>query len=611
MLHTMRSAAKYIWVLIALAFIGGFLFYQVSGLGGRQSVTPGTAVGSVNGRDITQAEWSRAYTQLINSQQQSGQALNDDEIQRMKDQAFSSIVNDILLQQEIARRGISVTNDEIRQAALNSPPPDLASNPELQTNGQFDLQKYQRLLSSSVARDQGLLVQLEQYYRSQIPRSKLFDQIASTVYVTDAELWRAWRDARDSASVTVAAWSPDIVPDTAVQVSEAEIQAYYDANSKALADRPGVAVLTVTRIPRVISASDTAAALARAQSLRQEIVNGAAFGDVAKRESADSASAVQGGSLGPVTRDAVVKPFSDAVFSLPVGQLSQPVLTRFGYHLIRVDERSGDTATARHILIPIQQSDSAAVATDRLADQLARLAAAQSGQPARFDAAVRQLGLDTARIVVTQGDRAMWAGTYVPGVSAWAFSGVKPGDTSDLQDAGNAYYLARLDSLQPGGKPPLSAMRDRIRSRLVRQKKIQALLPRAQRAAAAIAGGATLERAAHAAGATLDTTDLFTRGSAVPALGQLNEAVGAAFGLPEGSVSQPVATSDAVYLLRVDRRIEASRAEWEQQKAAQRQAVLDQLRQQRVQEYLANLRAAASVEDSRARIEQALRAPVS
>ena len=106
----------------------------------------------------------------------------------MDDQAFEQLVTEILLQQEYKKRGIKVTDAEIIQAAQFSPPPELIQNPELQTDGQFDIAKYQRLLKSSAARQNGLLVQLENYYRNEIPRAKLYDQIAGDVFISGKDV---------------------------------------------------------------------------------------------------------------------------------------------------------------------------------------------------------------------------------------------------------------------------------------------------------------------------------------------------------------------------------------------------------------------------------------
>src|SRR6185503_10775369 len=111
---------------------------------------------------------------------------------------------------EYRRRGISVTDEELREFARYAPPPFMYNNPDLQTDGRFDPQKYQRLLASPQARQGGILLALESYYRSDIPKMKLYDQITDGVYVTDADLWRTWQDERDSAQVSFVAWRPTV-----------------------------------------------------------------------------------------------------------------------------------------------------------------------------------------------------------------------------------------------------------------------------------------------------------------------------------------------------------------------------------------------------------------
>ena len=311
------------------------------------------------------------------------------------------------------------------------------------------------------------------------------------MFVTDEQLWRAYQDAHDSAQVSYVELDPASIPDSAVHITDAELKSYFDSHKKSLGDRPGRAVLSVVAIPRVISAADTAAARAKADSLRAEIVHGAKFDDVAKRESADSASAVKGGSLGTVGKGAFVKPFEDAAYALKPGEMSQPVLTPFGFHIIKVDAHKGDSITVRHILVRIAQSDSSAALTDRRADSLAK--AANIDKPAEFDSVAHSLGLKIGHVVAIESDPLTWDGRYVAGASAWAFGGAKVGETSDLIDADDAYYLARLDSLQEGGKASFEASRDDIRRELLRTKKLDLLMPKAQAIVAAVHGGKTLE----------------------------------------------------------------------------------------------------------------------
>ena len=158
MLAQMRSAAKWIWIFIVVAFVGGFLFASTSGLLGRDRVTTQSVVATVNGTDIPYLTWVNVSNAIAQQrEQQMGRGLNGDERRAVEDQAFEQLVTDILLRQEYRKRGIRVSDEEVIQQARNNPPPALLNDPTLQTDGRFDLEKYQRLLSSPQARQQGLL----------------------------------------------------------------------------------------------------------------------------------------------------------------------------------------------------------------------------------------------------------------------------------------------------------------------------------------------------------------------------------------------------------------------------------------------------------------------
>jgi len=605
-LQSMRSSAKYIWIFLIIFFVGGFLLAETSGLLGRSPVTTSTAVATVNGEDILAVSWFNA-TQTLEQQatQQSGRTLSLDDRQRLKDQAFEELVDAALLRQEYKRRGIVVADEEIADAARSSPPPQLMQSPELQTNGQFDPEKYQRYLASPAARQEGLLLQLEAYYRDAIPREKLFQQVASDVYVSDARLWQAWKDARDTAQISYVAFRPEMLPDTGVVVPDNEIAEYYEKN-KTDFERPARATVSVLAIPRAVSPADSAAVRTRILGLRDRIAKGEKFEDVAKAESADSASGAAGGSLGKGVRGRFVPQFEDAAFALSPGELSQPVLTPFGYHLMKVDEKKGDSISIRHILLRIQQSDSAATVTDRKADELARMAASTTDKPEKLDEASKTLGIPIQKATVVETDALTINGRYVPSVGSWAFTGAAVGETSELFDAEDGYYLGRLDALTPGGIPSLQEATPEIKAVLSRQKKLDKAMPRA-RSLATRAAATSLEQAASGEGMSVTKSPRFTRVGGAEGIGRLNEAIGAAFSLPVGVVSAPIRTYDAIFVERVDSRVVADSAEWAKQKDVQRGQVMNQVRQQRVREFLTNLRANAKIEDRRKEVEVANR----
>ena len=605
MLQSMRSAAKYIWIVLIVAFVGSFLLYETSGLAGRSPVTTTTAIATVNGEDILLTSWQNAVNALEQQQQQQlGRGLTLDERKTLEDRAYDELVTELLLQQEFTRRGISVTDDEILEAARLAPPPQAMQSPDLQTDGQFDIAKYQRLLASPMARQSGMLAGLEAYYRSEIPKQKLFDQVASDAYVSDERLWQVYRDRHDSAQISFVVVGQEALTDTTVTVTDADISQYYNRNKKRFT-RPGRAVVSLLTVPRSVTAADSTDAKARIEKLRAEITAGAKFEDVAKRESSDSSSGALGGSLGKGGRGRFTPNFETAMYALKPGELSQPVLTPFGWHLIRVDSKAGDTLDVRHILVSIGQSDSSATRTDRRADSLASKAGSQS-DPKAFDEAAKTLGLSPASVVVFENEPLSYAGRYVPSVSAWAFSGVSAGESSDLFDSNEAYYLARVDSLTVGGQQSLADVKDDVRRRLAKEKRIEKLRPIAEQLAAA-ARSSTLEAAAAQRRFQVEKSAPFARVDAVPRMGQFEPAIGASFTVPVGQIGGPFKAVDGMVVLRVDSRTDASRPAFEADKAAQRQQLVQSLRQQRVDEFLTNLRESVKVVDKRPSVMAALR----
>jgi peptidyl-prolyl cis-trans isomerase D len=592
----MRSAAKWIWIFIVIFFVVGFLLLDTSGILGTSAITPATSVATVNGRDILYTAWvSRVQQASQQESERAGRALTLDETRRIEQRVLDQMIDEVLLEQEYRRRGIRLSVNEIQQAARYMPPPEVQQSPEFQIDGRFNMDKYLRFLSSPMAKERGILKSLEMYYRAELPKQKLFDQVAADVYVTDEQMWQAWQDVHDTAQVSYVAFTPDASKDSSLLVSDEEIRAHYEAHKKEF-DRPGRAQVSLLTIRRLITAADTAAAKAKAESLRREIVGGAKFEDVAKRESADSVSAEQGGALPRGTKGQFVPAFENAAAALRVGQISEPVLTQFGYHIIKLDEKKGDTLAIRHILLRIQQSDSAAVRTDRVADSLQTLAGGSDSQ--HFMDAAKKLGIAPVQALAFEGEPLTVQGRYVASASAWAFSGAKAGETSELLDSEDAYTLARLDTLIPGGIPSLEDARDEIRNRLLRDKRVEAMVP-AARALASAAVSSTLEAAAKAAGRVVVKSEPINRVEFVPGFGQGNRAIGAAFGLPVGTISEPIATNDAVYVLRVDRRVNASREEWAKQKTLQRMLLSQSARQERLQQFLLDLRTSAIIKDRR------------
>ena len=603
-MQAFRNAAKPLMVVLAVTFFA-WLVVDLSGITGNTGLLTATSVGNINGQGVDARTYERVVQQTIDQQQrQSPTGLGLEDVQQVRDQVWEQFIQNTVLDQEYARRGITVSDDEIVDALRTSPPPEFRDVPEFQTDSQFDMSKYQRWLTSSVA--QQYLPALEAQYREQIQRAKLLRLVTADIYLSDAALWERYRDEHETVKIGLTAVVPrNVVPDSAVPVSDQELQAYYKAHLDEF-ERPATAFLSFVALPRLTDAADTAAARARADTLRQEIVGGAPFAEVARRESADTVSAQKGGELGEWTKGAMDPAFDSAAFSLPLNKISPPVLSQFGFHLIEITSRKGTKATGRHILIPIEVAGAHRDRLDAEADSLERLGA-EKADPAALDTVARVLKLPIGRTApIQKGTKAMVGNLVVPDAGVWAFQ-AKPGTTSQVIEAPMAYYVFRLDSLQEEGVPPLGQIRQAVAYQVRLGKKHDRAVDIAKEYEKRVTVGGSMGAVADSMKLPYKDFGPFSRIN--PPLTD-PVVVGAAFGLDVGKWSGMLDTKDGIYFIKVLEHTKADSAAFVKDLDKYRAQTVNLARQERVRGYLQALRESAKVVDNRSKVLQQQQAPV-
>jgi peptidyl-prolyl cis-trans isomerase D len=598
MMQAFRNAAKPIMVVVAITFFA-WLVLDLSGITGGTGLLTNTSVGKVNGRSIDARTYQTIVQQSIDARQrQTPGTMGLEDYKQVRDQVWNDIVQNTVLDAEYRRRGIQVSEDEIVQAIRNSPLPEFQSVPEFQTDSQFDLGKYQRWLTSSVA--QQYLPSLEAQYREELQRAKLLRVVTADVYLSDAALWEKYRDENETVKINLTAIIPrNAVADSAVKLTEAEVAAYYKAHRDDF-KHPRTAYLSFVSLPRLTTAADTAAIKARADSIRQEILGGAPFAEVALRESADSASAAKGGDLSEWTKGAMDPAFDSAAFALPVKTLSKPVLSQFGYHLIEITSRKGNKAKGRHILFPIEVTGAHRDRLDAQADSLESLGADRT-DPAALDTVAGALKLRIGRSgPVQEGTKVQLGQLVVPDAAVWAFT-AKPGNTSPVIETPFAYYLFRLDSLHPAGVPTLAEIRPAVEHSAREARKWDAARKIAKDYLKRLEEGSTMEQAATAMKLAHREFGPFSRVNP-PLTSPM--VVGTAFGLDAGQRSGILDTKDGLYVLETVSHTKADSAKFVKELDQYRARAVNAARQERVRNYIVALQNAAKVVDNRDKVLQ-------
>ena len=597
MLRTMRANAKWVFYILAIAFVGWLAVGQVMSILGPS----GNVVLRVNGKEYQIAEYQQrlqlAYEQY---RQQNGTApLTREEEQQIQDQVISQMVQEALLQQEYKRLGIRVTDAEIIDAARTSPPPEVMRDPQFQTDSQFDIRKWQQFLATNT--DRQLLAQIEGVYRDQIPRIKLAQYLTTDVYIPDAKLWRIYKDQHDSVRIASLAVWPYAIADTS-KISDAELTGYLAKHSDDF-KRPSHAYVRFIALPRMPNAADTAAARAHLARVRAELARGAKFEDVAKRESSDTVSGQRGGELGWIKRNETSfdPQFMLGLRGLKPGQVSAPVSTQFGFHLIRVDQEKGDSVKVRHILIPIALQGDHLEQVEAHADTLERLAAERTATSV-LDTTAHRLGLQVSPTYeVVEGDRFTLGRYVIPDVSVWAFE-APVGETSPVIEAQPAYYVFQLDSVKPGGVPALNDIRVRVTAALRLEKQKTLAHHEADSLATALHAVPDLAAAATARGLEVQRFGPFTRLRPPSYLGREPVVVGAAFGLNVAERSHVLEGESGYFIIETLARKSADSTAWIAQRETQRTQLRQASQQARIQQYIEGLRAKAKIVDRRKEI---------
>jgi len=220
------------------------------------------------------------------------------------------------------------------------------------------------------------------------------------------------------------------------------------------------------------------AAKDKAEELYKQIKAGADFAELARKNSADPGSARQGGDLGFFGRGVMVGAFEDKAFSMEKGQISEPVKSPYGYHIIKLtDVRKGDTKTFDEVRATLVDRYRQQKAEERFYDQVDRLTDLTYEHPETLEFAADDLGIK----IQTTGLFSREHGTGIASEAAVreaAFSSdvLESGYNSEVLTLGdNRAVVLRVDQHHPSAPQPLADVRDIIIKRLQQQQAIEQL----------------------------------------------------------------------------------------------------------------------------------------
>lgn len=519
MLQTIREHVQgiVIWTVVGLIIIS-FALWGIEGYLGGSEQQP---VATVNGVDIGQSQVARAYQARI---EQLQQMLGDNYRPGMFDegllkrQAAEELIQRQVLLQLLQESHFAAAPQQVREA--------IQQNPAFKDkDGKFSMQRYQQLLGY-----RGLSpTAYEHQIGSDITARQLYNGIVATAFVTpdQAQAYeRLLAQKREVGylSLPVAAFLPQ------VKIADEQVRSYYEQHQAQFKRPERVQVnyldLSVDRLADQIKVSDdqvrqyyashkqafttpeqrraahiliTAGdkrspkqAEALAEDLRKRLENGASFAALAKQYSEDPGSAQQGGELGYFGRGTMDPAFEKAVFSMKQGQISQPVHTDYGYHLIKLEDiRPPQVKPLSEVADRVRHELRMQQAEPEFNDLVERVGNLAYEHSEGLQTAADEAGLkvQTSDFFTRQGGSGIAAN---PKVVQAAFSSdvLEGGYNSEMIELGpNHYVVLHLAERKPAEQKPLAEVSDQIRQQLQRQEATRLAQQAAEKAAQRLRGG--------------------------------------------------------------------------------------------------------------------------
>lgn len=186
-------------------------------------------IGSVDGRDITYQEFTNLVERARENQKnQTGQDIDEENMDQFRDQVWDALVTQILTEQQIEKFGISVTADEIRDIILGEDPPEFLKRNFIDSTGVFNREMYENALFDP--RNKEPLLQAEEAVRQQRLTEKLQSILYSSIAVSEGELKRKFIDQNIKMSAEFAILDINFLTDSLFKPTDDELQKYYENN---------------------------------------------------------------------------------------------------------------------------------------------------------------------------------------------------------------------------------------------------------------------------------------------------------------------------------------------------------------------------------------------
>jgi len=360
-----------------------------------------------------------------------------------------------------------------------------------------------------------------------------------------------------------------------VKVADADIEAFYKQN---LQQYQTPAQVRASHILIKLEGKDEKQAQALAEDVAKKAKAGADFAALAKQYSEDDSNKANGGDLDYFGRGRMVAEFEQAAFAMKPGEISNPVKTAFGYHIIKVvDSKPDTTRPVAEVRSEIEEQLKWQKAQAE-AEKIAKSLEGTMKSPADLDRIAKERGMTTVETGLIQSNEPIQGVGSQPELSTRVF-GMKEGEVTPAMRVATGWVFATATGRQDAYLPKLDEVRARVTDDIKLERAGELAKQRAQEIAKELKSAKDFAAAAKRRGLEVKTTELLARGSAIPDLGMSEAIDQAAFALPQGGVSDAISTPTGTAVIRVAEKVNVTDAEIEAGREQLREELVNQRRE--------------------------------
>lgn len=586
-------------------------------------------VAYVDGAAISAREFQKAYEDTITNMRRQNPGLTAEELNtpQLKQAILAQLVNTKLLLAGAQKMGVAVSPAELRAV--------ISSIPAFQgQNGAFDPAVYKNAL----AQNHMTAARFEEELKSNQIVQKLQGYTAVSTMLTEPEAKAMFQWARETVRMDYVTFAVKNLLDQ-VKPTDEQINAFYEAGKERFKEPARIRLeflpITVGELaaaqkttdedvrafydkraedflhPEQIHARHILVLVPQGASKEQEdkaaaqiknihaMAKKGDFAAVAKKHSQDPGTAPGGGDLPWFSRGMMVKPFEDAAFALKPGQVSEPVRTQYGWHIIKLEAaRPAGKVPFEEVKADIRRRLAEEKASEKV-NEILDQSMDQIAAGVKLEKIAQGLGLTTKKSELMDAATVQRVfGLKKEAVDTlFALAQGASAKTPLAMEPIKGYLLAEKLEATPEAVLPLDKVKDKVVAELKTQEARKLAMEKAQAVLAKLKDPATRDQALAGLKGELKTTPPLDRQAAVAEAGGNPQLLMAVFSAADKNwLGQPFETPAGVVLARLAERIPASEETWEKEKRFWTTQGAQTFRQELFNALLANLRASAKIE---------------